>query len=883
MLRGAARGARAATMPTGMKAQRVRVYARCRPAGVSTDGSGATFLTEAAAGQTCIAAKECDPAAGVVTVVKDGEGKQFKLDGYLPPESTQVDVYERVAAHIVRDVLQGYNGTIFAYGQTGTGKTHTMLGPQWDPERDFGAGAATEAEVAAEGGESKKDADGEDGEAAVARSAAAGPVMSERTKGIIPRSLDDLFARVAGDTEHRYLVTLSYVQIYCELVHDLLAGDAGSPLSLREDASGGVYVDGASAVRVTSTRECMMLVREGNQNRATASTRMNAHSSRSHAVLYVTVERRSREVPSDDALGTKGGAGGKRGSSDAEAQMVTGTLFLVDLAGSERAKKSGVTGMRLNELKAINLSLSSLGNCIAALAEKKKHVPYRDSKLTRLLQGSLGGNAKTALVVNIAPTADDVGETLSTLAFGQRARKVAVRATINMRVDYKSMYEAMRLRADKDDDKTTELNMVIQRLQREVDTLKGKLSAVEAEREAAQAELRAAAASFATSIESVEKGVDLGGGGAAAVIERVNRRWEEEIERLKKVHAAEVATLKERMEKSVMSQQLVAEEAATKASSFEREAYDLKDETTEALEQYNKAMEQMFEMDKEHTRRTSELVAEVDEMRAVAVKSAEELAKSNERIANAERAMAEVMGRIKTEYVSRKQVEEMETLYDEAIQKLVKRVDVLEGGRSDAADEAPPVPVNPRATHGARGGMTYTVDSSDPRRAPAAAARRSGAVRAPRVGGTSGSTGGRAGASGPADSGGRSFVLRSTSERSMGGTSGGGSQRETQQSRERKQRMANIPGVAPHLAIRASKRTGSSGSRGSRGSSGPPSSEGRRAAPASERPPAPRAVADDDDDLDVEASRALLANLISGGARSGASMKAPSSRLNAYQ
>jgi len=853
-------------MPTGIKAQRVRVYARCRPSGVTSDARN-TFLTAEGDAASCIAAAESDPAAGVVTVVKDGTGKQFKLDGYLPPESSQADVYERVAAHIVKDVMQGYNGTIFAYGQTGTGKTHTMLGPQWDPERDFGAGDAPEPEAAGEGSPAVRAAAGE-GEGKEA--AAVGPVMDERTKGIIPRCLDDLFARVAGDTEHRYMVTLSYVQIYCELVHDLLSSEPGS-LSLREDAGGQVYVEGASSMRVTSTRECMALVREGNQNRATAATRMNAHSSRSHAVLFVNVERRARDVAAD-------------GAGDAEAQMVTGTLFLVDLAGSERAKKSGVSGLRLNELKAINLSLASLGNCIAALAEKKKHIPYRDSKLTRLLQGSLGGNAKTALVVTIAPTPDDVGETISTLSFGQRARKVAVRATINMRVDYKSMYEALRSRADGEDDKTTELNIVIQRLQKEVDTLKTKLAAVEAEREAARAELRGAAASYATSMEAYSKGGAESGaaGGAAEVIERVNQRWEQEIERLQKVHAAEVSALQERMERSLMSQQLVAEEAANKASSLELETSDLKDECLDALINYRKVQEQLVSLDAEHTKRTSELVAELEDTRAEADRNAEKLAKSQDRIVKAEKAMGDIMARIKTDFVTRKQVTEMEALYEEAIQKLVKRVDVLEaGGASGSAGgsrrDEDEIPVNTRATHGARAGMTYTVDTSDPRRSMAQSGRRvGGAVRAPAVSGGRGSgSRGEAGVTGTS-----SFTMRST-EMSSGRVRG---EQERKESRER-QRMANIPGVAPHLAIRASKRGGSGGD--SRGRV----SEARRPLPtatvgAGGGGGGAMGGAADDDDLDLAESRAMLANLIGGGrggGAAGASMKAPSSRLNQYR
>jgi len=199
---------------------------------------------------------------------------------------------------------------------------------------------------------------------------------------------------------------------------------------------------------------------------------MNSTSSRSHAVVILNMERRMRRFGSPARDESKqggtplsvrwfGGVGrcvwrGERrvrlGVLDvlpplaSQAKVVSSSMFMVDLAGSERVKKSGVAGMRFHELKAINLSLSALGNCIAALAARKKHIPYRDSKLTRLLQGSLGGNAKTALVVTVGPEVDSISESQSTLDFGQRARKVQVQAVVNQRVDFKSMYEDMRVR-----------------------------------------------------------------------------------------------------------------------------------------------------------------------------------------------------------------------------------------------------------------------------------------------------------------------------------------------------------------------------------------------------------------------------------------------------
>jgi kinesin family member 5 len=152
-------------------------------------------------------------------------------------------------------------------------------------------------------------------------------------------------------------------------------------------------------------------------------------------------------------------------SAAGPAHMRRGTLFLVDLAGSERVKKSGAMGTQFTELKAINLSLAALGNCIAALAERRSHVPYRDSKLTRLLQNSLGGNAMTALVITVASEGVHAHESLSTLQFGSRAKLIPVKASVNEVVDYKSLYEALQAKMDSGDDANTALSIEKQQLE----------------------------------------------------------------------------------------------------------------------------------------------------------------------------------------------------------------------------------------------------------------------------------------------------------------------------------------------------------------------------------------------------------------------------------
>lgn len=276
-----------------------------------------------------------------------GVGKVYQFDATFGPTASTESLYEDVGSVIVEAVLDGYNGTVFAYGQTGCGKSHTM-------------------------------------------------------RGFIDRSIEHLFeATSTSSSETRYLAILSYLEIYNERLRDLLR-DTGNEngLQLKEDPSRGTYVSGGlREVTVKDALECAKLVDEGDKRRVAAATKMNAASSRSHAVLTLSLE--ALAIDEDD----------KRGGA-----VRRGRLHLVDLAGSERQGRTGATGDRLKEAASINLSLSALGNVISALAAGNgRHVPYRDSKLTRLLRDSLGGNARTLMVACVSPCDLDADETLSTL------------------------------------------------------------------------------------------------------------------------------------------------------------------------------------------------------------------------------------------------------------------------------------------------------------------------------------------------------------------------------------------------------------------------------------------------------------------------------------
>jgi len=265
----------------------------------------------------------------------------------------------------VDDILNGYNGTVFAYGQTGAGKSYTMMGADIDDEEQ---------------------------------------------RGIIPRIVEQMFAsilRSPGNIE--YTVRVSYMEIYMEKIRDLLVPQNDN-LPVHEEKSRGVYVKGLLEIYVSSVQEVYEVMRRGGAARATAATNMNQESSRSHSIFVITITQKNVETGS----------------------AKSGQLFLVDLAGSEKVGKTGASGQTLEEAKKINKSLSALGMVINSLTDgKSTHIPYRDSKLTRILQESLGGNSRTTLIINCSPSSYNDQETISTLRFGVRAKAIKNKAKIN--------------------------------------------------------------------------------------------------------------------------------------------------------------------------------------------------------------------------------------------------------------------------------------------------------------------------------------------------------------------------------------------------------------------------------------------------------------------
>ncbi|KAM7036647.1 kinesin-1 heavy chain isoform 1-T1 [Passerculus sandwichensis] len=423
--------------------------------------------------------------------------KPYIFDRVFQSNTSQEQVYNDCAKKIVKDVLEGYNGTIFAYGQTSSGKTHTMEGKLHDPDG----------------------------------------------MGIIPRIVQDIFNYIYSMDENlEFHIKVSYFEIYLDKIRDLL-DVSKTNLSVHEDKNRVPYVKVSISVMyfhlallscahvfvlclcgvifhnppffpkgcterfVCSPEEVMDTIDEGKSNRHVAVTNMNEHSSRSHSIFLINVKQENTQTE----------------------QKLSGKLYLVDLAGSEKVSKTGAEGAVLDEAKNINKSLSALGNVISALAESSTYVPYRDSKMTRILQDSLGGNCRTTIVICCSPSSYNESETKSTLLFGQRAKTIKNTVCVNVELTA----EQWKKKYEKEKEKNKTLRNTIQWLENELNRWRnGETVPVDEQFDKEKANLEAFAVDKDITVINDKPATTIGVTGNFTDAER--RKCEEEIAKLYK-------------------------------------------------------------------------------------------------------------------------------------------------------------------------------------------------------------------------------------------------------------------------------------------------------------------------------------------------------------
>ncbi|KAM7176446.1 kinesin-1 heavy chain isoform 4-T4 [Macrochelys suwanniensis] len=396
-----------------------------------------------------------------VSGINADQSKPYVFDHVFQSSTSQEQVYNDCAKKIVKDVLDGYNGTIFAYGQTSSGKTHTMEGTLHDPDG----------------------------------------------MGIIPRIVQDIFNYIYSMDENlEFHIKVSYFEIYLDKIRDLL-DVSKTNLSVHEDKNRVPYVKGCTERFVCSPDEVMDTIDEGKSNRHVAVTNMNEHSSRSHSIFLINVKQENTQTE----------------------QKLSGKLFLVDLAGSEKVSKTGAEGAVLDEAKNINKSLSALGNVISALAESSNYVPYRDSKMTRILQDSLGGNCRTTIVICCSPSSYNESETKSTLLFGQRAKTIKNTVCVNVELTA----EQWKKKYEKEKERNKTLRNTIQWLENELNRWRnGETVPVDEQFDKEKANLEAFAVDKDVAINNDKPAATIGVIGNFTDVER--RKCDEEIAKLYK-------------------------------------------------------------------------------------------------------------------------------------------------------------------------------------------------------------------------------------------------------------------------------------------------------------------------------------------------------------
>ena len=565
------------------------------------------------------------------------ESVVYRVDNVFDESCSNLDVYNKTTSKIVKSVLDGFNGTVFAYGQTSSGKTHTMHG-----------------EIGTE-------------------------------PGIVPLAVQDVFDSIEKCPEREFRVRVSYLEIYNENLLDLLArssaemdehGQVSKTLRIQEDPERGIVVNGLKEERVQNVAQVQKVLEIGQNNRHVGATNMNARSSRSHVIFRLCIEsklRKDSELDSSDKsghakkpegfVGTGTKSGSEKGGGDedvANENVLVSVLNLVDLAGSERVAKTGAEGQRAKEGASINKSLLTLGVVINKLAEDGSknggagggHVPYRDSKLTRILQPALGGNSKTAIVCAMTPCVSHVEETSSTLRFATRAKNVTNQAkrnevaTATTALIKKQAAEIARLEK-KLLSSTTLKTSATKRLEDEVEALKQALSVKDLKIQELEAKL--SSSSFPTTAEEV---VDENQSASECrTVTTQNDNTEEGSKKQEQEmtpHTTEaVLALEAKLKEIQKEKDLVGEKMKTMKTEYKSETKKMFKRAEQAEKELEKLRTNVKKLKLENEAQNSDVVSAKEAIEAALVSRNLELASAVERATLAERKFEEFNRKLK--------------------------------------------------------------------------------------------------------------------------------------------------------------------------------------------------------------------------------------------
>ncbi|CAN0368094.1 unnamed protein product [Pylaiella littoralis] len=461
-------------------------------------------------------------------------------------------------------------------------------------------------------------------------------------KGVLARSMTRLFSGLKKLQGSHVRVRISYLGIYCETLQDLLDPSAGRDIIIREKSNGETFVEGLSFRTARSSVEAISIFERA---------QVDDSSSRSHAIAIVYVVQRCKEGAS---------------STGEDLQTQQSCLMLADLAASESSKRTDARYQRLEECKFTNLSMSALGNCVAALAKRQAHIPYRDSKLTRLLQQSLGGNSRTALIVGLLPQRDELGETLATLVFAQRAMSVTMDAHITVVPDLDARCQDLQRQLDNQSDRLTQMTLKKAAAEEGLELARDQLAQLFEEKNSTNARLQTVVEAYDRILKVLL---------AAGTCRTFTSQYPRFIAQSTYVRPTSASmsrdSLKEGFEARVKAYKTAAASAATKCSSSEIELTKEREAHLLVARGLRVCKSEARKQEREANHRVSELLNELNERDAV-------IEEREARIRVLENQVKEHRVALGKEYVSRHQVEEMEALFETAVEGLSNRLRDME-------------------------------------------------------------------------------------------------------------------------------------------------------------------------------------------------------------